>query len=186
MFPVSLFPCFRCWGFIFNTCSPHLFTLIRTSKCSHSDIHICKLSIIDIHLVHVHSITVVVSQYRYSTDTIVIFIITTFDRCVISFITFRQSNQGTWVTRERSSGFPRSRVAARLNQRLRDPEKAVTKKQLLNGPWETLGNGSYKKVCGFCTFVHTMWKGTKLHREFTSDVHSYKNNVCNILSPHYK
>ena len=38
----------------------------------------------------------------------------------------------------------------------------------------SLGNGSYKKVCGFCTFVHTMWKGTKLHRGFTSDVHSYK------------
>jgi hypothetical protein len=28
----------------------------------------------------------------------------------------------------------------------------------------SLGNGSYKKVCGFCTFVHTMWKGTKLYR----------------------
>jgi hypothetical protein len=50
----------------------------------------------------------------------------------------------------------------------------------------TLGNGGYKKVCGFCTFVHTMWKGTKLHREFTSDIHSYKKNVCNILPPHYK
>jgi hypothetical protein len=49
-----------------------------------------------------------------------------------------------------------------------------------------LGNGSYKKVCGFSTFVHTMWKGTKLHREFTSDVHSSKKIVCNILSPHYK
>ncbi len=33
-----------------------------------------------------------------------------------------------------------------------------------------LGNGSYKKVCGFCTFAHTMWKGTKLYREFTSAV----------------
>ena len=36
----------------------------------------------------------------------------------------------------------------------------------------SLGNGSNKKVCGFCTFVHTIWKGSKLHREFTSDVHS--------------
>jgi hypothetical protein len=36
-----------------------------------------------------------------------------------------------------------------------------------------LGNGSYKKVYGFCTFVHTMWIGTKLHRGFTSDVHRY-------------
>jgi hypothetical protein len=36
-----------------------------------------------------------------------------------------------------------------------------------SGKIEALGNGSYKKVCGFRTFVHTMWKGTKLHREFT-------------------
>ena len=46
---------------VHHSCS-HLF---RTSKCSHTDIHTCKLSIICIHLVHVHSITVVVSQYRY-------------------------------------------------------------------------------------------------------------------------
>ena len=38
----------------------------------------------------------------------------------------------------------------------------------------SLGNGSYKKVCGFRTFVHIMWKDTKLHREFTSDVQSNK------------
>jgi hypothetical protein len=46
-----------------------------------------------------------------------------------------------------------------------------------SGKIEALGNGSYKKVCGFCTFVHTMWKGTKLHREFTSDIHSYKKKI---------
>jgi hypothetical protein len=60
------------------------------------------------------------------------------------------------------------------------------KKKTCMRNFTSLGNGSYKKVCGFCTFVHTMWKGTKLHRGFTSDVHSYKNNICNILSPHYK
>jgi hypothetical protein len=51
----------------------------------------------------------------------------------------------------------------------------VTTIYILTMTLVSLGNGSYKKVCGFCTFVHTMWKGTKLHREFTSDVHSYKN-----------
>ena len=70
-----------------------------------------------------HSITVVVSQIRYSTNNILIFLITTFDRCVISYITFRQRHQGIWVTRERSSGFPRSREAELQNQRLRDQEK---------------------------------------------------------------
>ena len=49
-----------------------------------------------------------------------------------------------------------------------------THRTITGCPENALGNGSYKKVCGFCTFVHTMWKGTKLHREFTSDVHSYK------------
>ena len=37
----------------------------------------------------------------------------------------------------------------------------------------TLGNSSYKKVCGFCTFVHILWKVIKLHRGFTSDVRSH-------------
>jgi hypothetical protein len=48
------------------------------------------------------------------------------------------------------------------------------------------GKRQLQKVCGFCTFERTMWKVTKLHRGFTSDIHSYKKNICNILSPHYK
>jgi len=34
--------------------------------------------------------------------------------------------------------------------------------------------------------TYSMWIGTKLHREFTSDVLSCKKDICNILSPHYK
>jgi hypothetical protein len=37
----------------------------------------------------------------------------------------------------------------------------------------TLKNSSCINFCGFCTFAHTMWKGTKLHRGFTSDVQSH-------------
>ena len=61
---------------------------------------------------------------------------------------------------------------------LRRPVQLCACEGFDEGPYHsdiaTLGNGNYKKVCGSCTFVHTMWKGTKLHREFTSDVLIYK------------
>ena len=37
---------------------------------------------------------------------------------------------------------------------------------------------SHKKVCGFCNFVHILWKVTKLHRKLASDVTCHKKFFC--------
>ena len=37
---------------------------------------------------------------------------------------------------------------------------------------------SHKKVCGFCNFVHILWKVTKLRRKLASDVTLHKILIC--------
>jgi len=41
---------------------------------------------------------------------------------------------------------------------------------------------SHKKVCGFCNFLHILWKVTKLLRKLESDVTCHKILIC-VMEP---